>query len=84
MAPQQEQKLTADELSDPDTAPRVMTAAWELRGWRRVSGVNFYSSPADMFFDFSTGQISVFLPMFRKIGVAKNEKFPFHECVARN
>lgn len=25
MAPQQEQKLTADDLSDPDTAPRVMT-----------------------------------------------------------
>ncbi len=48
MAPQQEQKLTADELSDPDTAPSVMPA-W---GAQREEGVrccwsreNFYSSP---------------------------------------
>lgn len=38
MAPQQEQKLTADELSEPDTAPRVMPVQGERSGEGRKGG----------------------------------------------
>lgn len=47
MAPQQEQKLTADELSESDTAPRVMPVLGERSGRRGgcqvilVRGENF-------------------------------------------